>query len=61
MKKSVKSLLTLLLLLKAEDKGMNGMQRDITILSLMKKTMTVRLTRVVFGITTGIIWDNNRL
>ena len=61
MKKSVKSLLTLLLLLKAEDKGMNGMQRDITILSLMEKTMTVRLTRAVFGITTGIIWDNNRL
>lgn len=55
MKKSVKSLLTLLLLLKAENKGMNGMQRDITILSLMKKTMTVRLTRAVFGITTGII------
>lgn len=61
MKKSVKSLLTLLLLLKAEDKGMNGMQRDITILSLMKKTMTVRLTRAVFGITTGMIWDSNRL
>ena len=48
-------MLSLCLLLKAEDKGMNGMQRDITILSLMKKTMTVRLTRAVFGITTGII------
>ena len=54
-------MLSLCLLLKAEDKGMNGMQRDITILSLMKNTMTVRLTRAVFGITTGIIWDNNRL
>lgn len=61
MKKSVKSLLTLLLLLKAEDKGMNGMQRDITILSLMKKTMTARHIMAVFGITTGMIWDNNRL
>ena len=54
MKKSVKSLLTLLLLL-GVTLGMNGMQRDITILSLMKKTITVRLTRAVFGITTGII------
>ena len=48
-------MLSLCLLLKAEDKGMNGMQRDITILSLMKKTMTVRLTRAVFGIMTGMI------
>lgn len=55
MKKSVKSLLTLLLLLKAEDNLLKVMQRDITILSLMKKTMTVRLTRAVFGITTGMI------
>lgn len=37
------------------DRFMKVMQRDITILSLMKKTMTVRLTRAVFGITTGII------
>lgn len=55
MKKSVKSLLTLLLLLKAEDKGMNGMQRDITILSLMKKTMTARHIMAVFGMTIGMI------
>ena len=48
-------MLSLCLLLKAEDKGMNGMQRDITILSLMKNTITVRLTRAVFGITTGMI------
>ena len=94
MKKSVKSLLTLLLLLgvtlemKAADvylltaqtingidgkyavpnnhklentSGSNVYSLKITsmpeggFLSLMKKTMTVRLTRAVFGITTGII------
>lgn len=48
-------MLSLCLLPKAEDKGMNGMQRDITILSLMKKTMTVRQIMAVFGMTTGII------
>lgn len=48
-------MLSLCLLPKAEDKGMNGMQRDITILSLTKKTMTVRLIMAVFGMTTGII------
>lgn len=48
-------MLSLCLLLKAEDNLLKVMQRDITILSLMKKTMTVRLTRAVFGITTGII------
>lgn len=48
-------MLSLCLLLKAEDNLMKVMQRDITILSLMKKTMTVRLTRAVFGMTTGII------
>lgn len=48
-------MLSLCLLPKAEDKGMNGMQRDITILSLMKKTMTARHIMAVFGMTTGMI------
>ena len=47
-------MLSLCLLPKA-DKSMKVMQRDITILSLMRKTMTARSIMAVFGMTTGVI------
>ena len=37
------------------DRFLKVMQRDITILSLMKKTMTARHIMAVFGMTTGMI------
>lgn len=51
----IEPMLSLCFLPKATDKSLKGMQRDITILSLMKKTMTARLIMAVFGITTGMI------
>lgn len=51
----IEPMLSLCFLPKATDKSLKGMQRDITILSLMKKTMTARHIMAVFGMTTGMI------